>query len=157
MLSSLCALSPKSDTGKCLWGGVFSELTTHLFSGNRALKRDPSLTAQLPPQVPTHRECLQCALPPPPLLPSPTRHRDSTSWAFSAQQPTGRCWVPPPAFPGARPAAPSQRNSSLGRTGQLLQEHSHHPQKCTGARDCVGWGEDSPKCLSETSREKSIL
>lgn len=55
-------LSPKSDIGKCVWGGIFSDLTTHLFSGNGALKRDPSLTAELPPQVPTHRECLQGAL-----------------------------------------------------------------------------------------------
>lgn len=82
MLSSLCALSPKSDTGKRLWGGVFS---------NCALKTDPSLTAQFPPQVPTHRECLQCALPlplsppPPPgteiLLPG-LSHLSSTALLF---------------------------------------------------------------------------
>lgn len=68
-------LSPKSDTGNCLWGGISSDLTTHLFSRNCVLKRVPSPTAQLPPQEPTSRECLQGALL---ALPLPPRLSDQT-------------------------------------------------------------------------------
>lgn len=79
-------LSPKSDTGNCLWGGVSSDLTTHLFSGNCVLKRVPSLTAELSPQEPTFRECLQGALALPPRLPEQAQRFYYLGFLILAQQ-----------------------------------------------------------------------
>lgn len=128
------ALSPKSDPGNCLWGGVSSDLTTHLFSGNCVLKRVPSLTAELPPQEPTFRERLQGArtFALPPRLSNQTEillpglsHLSSTALLF------------PQAGAGHLPLrflVPGQllllRETAIWTGCKLLKEHSCHLQVC---------------------------